>query len=61
MIETKYDKYTYNDWDFDKDSEQVGEFVQRMRERLNETEQRMLLCLIDCEEGLISLKNQLYK
>ena len=56
-------RWERNDWDFDPtDPEQVQEFVQIIQRRLpEEVEQRILLCLIESEEGLKLLRNTLYK
>ena len=55
-------KWDENDWDFDSESgEQVAEFGHIVRSKLNEVEQRMLLCLVGTEKGRTWLLNQLYK
>lgn len=57
-----YGRWEANDWDFNpEDQDQVAEFYRRIESRLSEVEQRMLLCLINDEGGLLLLKSQLYK
>ena len=51
-----------NEWDFDpRNRDQVKNFIHRITERLSEEEERMLLCLIECDEGLALLRDGLYK
>jgi len=59
--EPLHPRWAKNDWDFDPKSDQVDEFGRIVMSRLSAVEQRMLLCLVESEDGLTYLKNMLYK
>jgi hypothetical protein len=51
----------HNNWDFDpKDNEMVWTFLNLIKAKLTEEEERMLLCLVESEEGLAALLDGLY-
>jgi len=54
-------KYEKNDWAYSEDPDQDREFVHLVLAKLNEVEQRMLLCLIDRRVSTTLLRDSLYR